>query len=55
MDKQELIDFEKEVVMLWEAAKIPYPIHFSGGNEEKQRHLSGLQKAAYDRGNEQGG
>src|SRR3989344_7024316 len=33
--KQELIEFEKEIVALWEDAKIPYPVHFSGGNEEQ--------------------
>ncbi|MAF51010.1 MAG: hypothetical protein CMH64_02865 [Nanoarchaeota archaeon] len=35
MNKDDLIKFEKEMVQLWEAAKIPYPIHFSGGNEDQ--------------------
>ncbi len=30
-----MIEFVKEIVELWEAAKIPYPIHFSGGNEKE--------------------
>ncbi|MEK6913860.1 MAG: thiamine pyrophosphate-dependent enzyme [Nanoarchaeota archaeon] len=33
--KEELIGFEKEMIQLWENAEIPYPIHFSGGNEEQ--------------------
>lgn len=33
--KQELVDFESSIVKLWEAAEIPYPIHFSGGNEDQ--------------------
>lgn len=33
--KQELINFETEMVKLWEDAKIPYPIHFSEGNEDQ--------------------
>lgn len=33
--KQELIDFESRMVGLWHQAKIPYPVHFSGGNEEQ--------------------
>lgn len=33
--KEELIKFEREIVDLWEGAKIPYPVHFSGGNEEQ--------------------
>ncbi len=33
--KQELIDFESEIIKLWEDAKIPYPVHFSGGNEDE--------------------
>ena len=32
--KEKLIDFENKIKILWEAAKIPYPVHFSGGNEE---------------------
>ncbi|MBU2639910.1 MAG: hypothetical protein KKG75_04370 [Nanoarchaeota archaeon] len=35
MKKKDLIDFEKEIVKLWEEAKIPYPVHFSGGNEDQ--------------------
>ena len=35
MNKQELIDFERHIADLFEEGKIPYPIHFSGGNEEK--------------------
>ena len=35
MDKQKLIYFEDEIKKLWEQAKIPYPVHFSGGNEEQ--------------------
>jgi len=34
MNKQELIDFENEIVDLFHLGKIPYPIHFSGGNED---------------------
>lgn len=33
--KQELIDFENEIVKLWENAEIPFPVHFSGGNEDQ--------------------
>ncbi len=33
--KQELIEFEREIVRLWENAEIPFPIHFSGGNESQ--------------------
>lgn len=32
--KEKLIEFENKIKKLWENAKIPYPIHFSGGNEE---------------------
>lgn len=35
VSKQELIDFEKEIAKLWEDAEIPYPVHFSGGNEDE--------------------
>lgn len=35
MNKQELINFEKEMERLWEEAKIPYPLHLSGGNEDQ--------------------
>ena len=35
MKKQDLINFEKEIVELWESAQIPYPVHFSGGNEDQ--------------------
>ena len=34
MNKQDLIDFEKEVVAHWEAGDLPYLIHLSGGNED---------------------
>lgn len=33
--EKELIDFENHIVELWESAKIPYPVHFSGGNEKQ--------------------
>ncbi|MCK5043474.1 hypothetical protein KAR52_00540 [Candidatus Pacearchaeota archaeon] len=33
--KQELINFEKNIARLWEEAKIPYPVHLCGGNEEQ--------------------
>ncbi len=33
--EQELIDFENSLIKLWESAKIPYPVHFSGGNEKQ--------------------
>jgi TPP-dependent pyruvate/acetoin dehydrogenase alpha subunit len=33
--KEELIKFEKEIIDLWEQSKIPYPVHFCGGNEEQ--------------------
>ncbi len=32
---EELIAFEKRIVDLFEDAKIPYPIHLSGGNEKQ--------------------
>jgi TPP-dependent pyruvate/acetoin dehydrogenase alpha subunit len=32
---QNLIDFEAEIAELFEAGKIPYPVHFSGGNESQ--------------------
>ncbi|MDO8528372.1 MAG: thiamine pyrophosphate-dependent enzyme [Nanoarchaeota archaeon] len=35
MTKEELIKFEGEINDLWEQAKIPYPVHFCGGNEEQ--------------------
>ncbi|MFH1607969.1 MAG: thiamine pyrophosphate-dependent enzyme [archaeon] len=39
MDKEEIIrklkDFENDIAELWEAAKIPYPVHLCGGNEEQ--------------------
>ena len=34
MNKQDLIDFEKEVAAHWEAGDLPYLIHLSGGNED---------------------
>ncbi len=33
--KQQLINFETEIKELWEQAKIPYPVHLSGGNEDQ--------------------
>lgn len=33
--KQKLIEFESGIIKLWENAEIPYPCHFSGGNEEQ--------------------
>lgn len=33
--KQWLINFEKKISLLWEKAKIPYPVHLAGGNEEQ--------------------
>jgi pyruvate dehydrogenase E1 component alpha subunit len=33
--KNELIEFERRIIPLWEAGKIPFPIHFSGGNEDQ--------------------
>lgn len=33
--KEQLIEFERKIANLWEAKKIPYPIHLSGGNEEQ--------------------
>lgn len=35
LTKEDLIEFEKEIAELWEAARIPYPVHLSGGNEEQ--------------------
>jgi len=35
LTKEELMNFEREIAELWEAAKIPYPVHFSGGNEDQ--------------------
>ena len=34
MTKEELILFENEIVDLFHSGKIPFPLHFSGGNEE---------------------
>lgn len=33
--KQQLIDFEQNIKGYWERAEVPYPIHFSGGNEDQ--------------------
>ena len=33
--KDELIEFEKEIGELWNDAKLPYPVHLSGGNEDQ--------------------
>lgn len=35
MTREELINFEDSIVELFEAGKVPYPIHFSGGNEDQ--------------------
>jgi TPP-dependent pyruvate/acetoin dehydrogenase alpha subunit len=35
MTKEEMIEFEAKVARLWEEAKIPYPVHFCGGNEDQ--------------------
>ena len=32
--KQDLIDFEDQIVSLWENGKIKAPVHLSNGNEE---------------------
>lgn len=34
LTKEDLINFEKKIIQLWEDAKILYPVHFSGGNED---------------------
>ncbi|MBU4116895.1 MAG: hypothetical protein KKG94_04040 [Nanoarchaeota archaeon] len=33
--KQQLIEFEKKIANIWEQGKIPYPVHFAGGNEDQ--------------------
>lgn len=33
--KEELIEFEKLIGKLWEAGRLPYLMHFSGGNEDQ--------------------
>ena len=33
--KEKLIDFENKIKKLFKTTKIPYPVHFSGGNEEQ--------------------
>ena len=33
--KEKLIEFEKLIGKLWEAGRLPYLIHFSGGNEDQ--------------------
>lgn len=35
LTKQELIAFEDSMVDLFESGNVPYPIHFSGGNEDQ--------------------
>jgi len=35
MEKQELIDFEKEIVELFNEGKLRSPVHLSGGNEDE--------------------
>lgn len=41
MDRQSLIDFEKEVARRYEAGEIHAPIHLSGGNEERLLDIFG--------------
>lgn len=31
----ELVQFEDSIAKLWESARIPFPVHFSGGNEKQ--------------------
>tara|TARA_Y100000310_G_scaffold336975_1_gene422871 strand:+ start:3215 stop:3934 length:720 start_codon:yes stop_codon:yes gene_type:complete len=33
--EKEILYFEKNIADLWDAAKIPYPVHLSGGNEKQ--------------------
>ena len=33
--REELIAFEERIAERWNKAEIPYPVHFSGGNEEQ--------------------
>lgn len=35
MTKEELIEFENEIADLFHAGKLPFPIHYSGGNEDQ--------------------
>ena len=35
LTKKNLIDFELKIANLWEKGLIPYPVHLTGGNEEK--------------------
>ena len=35
MNKKNLIEFENRIKKLFESGKLPYPIHFSGGNEKQ--------------------
>jgi len=35
MDKQELIDFEEGIAASFNNGEIPYPVHFSDGNEDQ--------------------
>ena len=35
MQAKDLINFEVSIIELWEQAKIPFPVHFSGGNEKQ--------------------
>jgi len=35
ISKKELIEFEDDIIKLWEDAKIRAPVHFSGGNEDQ--------------------
>ncbi len=48
INKEKLIEFEKEIILLWEDAKIPYPVHFSGGNEDQLIEIfKEIQKGDY--------
>jgi len=33
--ERELVQFEDSIILSWHAAKIPYPVHLSGGNEKQ--------------------
>jgi TPP-dependent pyruvate/acetoin dehydrogenase alpha subunit len=35
MDKKSLIDFESRIAKIFNEAKIPYPVHLCGGNEDQ--------------------
>jgi pyruvate dehydrogenase E1 component alpha subunit len=46
VNKEELIEFEDEIKVLWEAGKIHCPVHFCGGNEDQL--ISYFQKVKPD-------